>query len=386
MEKRLDAIAQADAALSRVIEVQAQIDALMAVRTEALVAFDEAFTAAYPTDRSALRERARNAELACGLRMPEQSVQRLCGEAQILTRDLPATLAGLAEGRYSYRHAQALVDETAGLDADDRAAVERVALGTAATTTAAQFRRRVRKLREKRRPETMPQRAAEARTRRSVTMDPLADGMGCLMLYTGAVEVAAIYERVCEAAAREKADGDPRTITQLRADLMVDALLERQSALGLSRTQLEALDLTAEEAAHIQETELGSFSLHVENQLPRARRTATMVAIARRHLHLRDVRHQRSPMRHRPHPRLARARRAYRPRQPRPPLARPPHPQAPRRMARATRQAGAPYLDELPRPGVCRRARQRVTGQGGPSESIRIEEARCPRRPVASLA
>ncbi len=260
MEERLDAIAQADAALSRVIEVQAQIDALMAVRTEALVAFDEAFTAAYPTDRSALRERARNAELACGLRMPEQSVQRLCGEAQILTRDLPATLAGLAEGRYSYRHAQALVDETAGLDADDRAAVERVALGTAATTTAAQFRRRVRKLREKRRPETMPQRAAEARTRRSVTMDPLADGMGCLVLYTGAVEVAAIYERVCEAAAREKADGDPRTITQLRADLMVDALLERQSALGLSRTQLQALDLTAEEAAHIQETELGSFS------------------------------------------------------------------------------------------------------------------------------
>src|SRR5690606_21054028 len=169
MEERLDANAQADAALSRVIEVQAQIDALMAVRTEALVAFDEAFTAAYPTDRSALRERARNAELACGLRMPEQSVQRLCGEAQILTRDLPATL----------------VDETAGLDADDRAAVERVALGTAATTTAAQFRRRVRKLREKRRPETMPQRAAEARTRRSVTMDPLADGMGCLMLYTG---------------------------------------------------------------------------------------------------------------------------------------------------------------------------------------------------------
>jgi hypothetical protein len=260
MDKRLDAIAAADAALSRLIEVQAQIDALTAVRTEALAAFDDAFTAAYPPDAAALRERARNAEAACGLRMPEGTVQRLFGKARMLTRELPTTLSGLADGRYSYRHAQALIDETAGLDADDRAAVERVALGTAATTTAAQFRRRVRKLREKRRPETMPQRAEEARTQRAVTLDPLADGMGCLMLYTGAVEAAAIYERVCEAAAREKANGDPRTISQLRADLMVDALLDRQSALGLSRTQLEALDLTPEEAAHIQETELGSFS------------------------------------------------------------------------------------------------------------------------------
>jgi hypothetical protein len=260
MEEPLDAIAEADTALSRIIEVQAQIDALMAVRAEALVAFDDAFTAAYPPDAAALRERARNAEAACGLRMPEGTVQRLFGEARFLTRELPATLGGLAAGHYSYAHAQVLIDETAGLEADDRAAVERVALGTAATTTAAQFRRRVRKLREKRRPETMPQRAEEARTRRSVTMDPLTDGMACLMLYTGAVEIAAIYERVCEAAAREKADGDPRTITQLRADLMVDALLERHSALGLSRTQLRARSLTAEEAAHLQETELGSFS------------------------------------------------------------------------------------------------------------------------------
>jgi hypothetical protein len=260
METRPDPIAAADAALDRVVQLQAQIDALSAARAQALVAFEEAFSAAYPPNASALRERALNAEAACALRMPERGVQRLLGEARVLTRDLPTTLARLAEGRYSYRHAQVLVDETAGLDADDRVAVERVALGTAATTTATQFRRRVRKLREKRRPETMPQRAAEARTQRALTLDSLADGMACLMLYTGAVEAAAIFERACEAAAQEKADGDPRTITQLRADLVVDALLDRQSALGLSRTQLRALSLTAEEAAHLQETELGSFS------------------------------------------------------------------------------------------------------------------------------
>src|SRR5690606_12964835 len=102
----------------------AQIDALSAERAEALVVFDEAFTAAYPPQAGAFRERARNAELACALRMPERSIQRMFGEAQLLTRDLPATLAALAEGRFSYRHAQVLVDETAGLEPDDRAAIE----------------------------------------------------------------------------------------------------------------------------------------------------------------------------------------------------------------------------------------------------------------------
>jgi hypothetical protein len=82
--------------------------------------------------------------------MPERSVQRLVGEARILTRDLPATYAALAEGRFSYRHAQVMIDETAGLEAEDRAVVERLGLATAGTTTVAQFRTRVRKLREKR--------------------------------------------------------------------------------------------------------------------------------------------------------------------------------------------------------------------------------------------
>jgi len=260
MEERLGEIAAADAALSRLVEVQAQIDALTATRAEALNAFDEAFTAAYPPNASPLRERARNAEAAAALRMPERSVQRLFGEARMLVKELPTTFARLSEGQFSYRHAQTMVDETAGLDAEDRAAVERVALGTAGTTTVSQFRRRVRRLREKRDPETMPERVKQARTRRSVSVEPAPDGMAYLTLYTGAVEASAIYERACDAAAREAADGDPRTITQLRVDLLVDALLDRHTALGLSREQLDALGLTPEEAAHIQETELGSYS------------------------------------------------------------------------------------------------------------------------------
>jgi len=155
METRPDPIAAADAALSRVLQLEAELQALTAARAEALVAFEEAFAAAYPPNAAALRERALNAELACGLRMPERTVQRLLGEARVLTHELSATLEGLSQGRFSYRHAQVLVDELAGLDDADRVALERVALGTAATTTVSQFRARVRKLREKRNPESM---------------------------------------------------------------------------------------------------------------------------------------------------------------------------------------------------------------------------------------
>jgi len=260
MEKQPDAIAAADAALDRVVQLQAQLDALTAARAEALVAFDEAFAAAYPPQAEPLRERARNAELACALRVPERGVQRLLGEARALVRAFPATLAALAEGRFSYRHAQVLVDELAELDDADRAAVERVALGTAGTTTVAQFTRRVRRLREKRVPAALVERVRAARAARELTLDPARDGMAYLTLFVGAVEAKAIHDRATAAAARAAADGDPRTLAQLRVDLVVDALLERDSTLGLSRTQLEALALDPDEAAAIHELEFGPFS------------------------------------------------------------------------------------------------------------------------------
>ncbi len=259
MEKP-DPIAAADAALDLVVQLQAQIDALSAARAEALVAFDEAFRAAYPPSAAAFRERAERAELACALRMPEGTVERLAGEARVLVRELPATHAALAEGRFSYRHAQVLVDETADLSPEDRGAVERLALGIAGTTTAAQFTRRVRRMRERRDPSTMVERARVAVAERRLTLDPARDGMAYLTLYTGAALASAILGRADAAAARALADGDPRTLVQLRVDLVVDALLDRDTALGLSRSQLEAMATGADELAATQEAELGPFA------------------------------------------------------------------------------------------------------------------------------
>ena len=63
-ERRLDPVAVADAALDRVVELQAEIDALTARRTEAIHDFEHAFDAAYPPAAGAFADRARRAELA----------------------------------------------------------------------------------------------------------------------------------------------------------------------------------------------------------------------------------------------------------------------------------------------------------------------------------
>ncbi|TPX04804.1 DUF222 domain-containing protein [Schumannella luteola] len=106
----------------------------------------------------------------------------------------------------------------------------------------------------------MSERRRDAHLERTVALDPARDGMAYLTLYVGAVEASAIWNRATAAAARTHADGDPRTVTQLRVDLMVDALLERDTVLGLSRTQLEELGADPEAMAQVQSAEFGPFA------------------------------------------------------------------------------------------------------------------------------
>jgi hypothetical protein len=257
--KHREPLSRADAALDRVVALQAEIDALMARRAEAVLEFADAFDAEFPGIEMALRERSRRAELACALRIPERTAERLIGETRVLINALAATFAALGDGLFSYRHAQVMVDELAGLAPDERAAVERLALGAARTQTAARFARTVRTLREKRAPEAMAERCVVAFADREVRIDPAPDGMAYLTAYLNAVDVAAIHDRLTGTAQRHRADGDPRTLTQLRADVLADALLDRQTTLDLGPTLVEALGGTPAELLVEQEASLGPF-------------------------------------------------------------------------------------------------------------------------------
>lgn len=261
-EQATDPVSRADAALDRVVALQAEIDALMARRSTAIEEFENAFSEAYPPSATQFRERACRAELACALRLPERSAERLMGEARVLVRLLPATLSGLAAGRYSYRHAQVLVDQTAGLSGDDRGAVERVALGSAGSVTAARFARIVRTLCEQRDPANAIERTSTAFAERHVAIEPAADGMAYLTAYLGAVDAAAIHDRLTGAAHRHRADDDPRTLAQLRADVLADALLDRETTLDLGPSMRDTIAGDAIDAAEMLralERDLGPF-------------------------------------------------------------------------------------------------------------------------------
>jgi hypothetical protein len=231
-EARWTDLDEASAALERVVEIERRMASLAAERTDALVAFQAAFDAAYPPAQAPLRERARRAELACALNVTERTAETLLGEAGSLCRSLPLTLAALRDGRLSYRHARVLIDETATLDAEDRAELERLVLGQAVTLTAAKFRRRVRRLRERLQPESMTERAEAAHVERAVWVDPGRDGMAYVTAHIGSVEAEAIYDRLTQGAEQLRAENHVRTVGQARADLLVDALLGRQGSAG----------------------------------------------------------------------------------------------------------------------------------------------------------
>jgi hypothetical protein len=176
-----------------------------------------------------LTRRAFRAELASALRIPEPTAERLCSEAESLVHDLPATLDALREGRLSERHARVLIDHLGPLEADDREAIERVAIPLAATLTVAKFDRRVRVLRERRAPERAVERHRAARDNRDVSLAPGRDGMAWLTAFLPAVDAVAIHTRIDATARAMRRDGDSRTLGQLRADLLCSVLLEAES-------------------------------------------------------------------------------------------------------------------------------------------------------------
>ncbi len=216
-------------ALAGMVDVLVDLDAtiarLTAARTQALEnirMFSELVESSSSPD---IAFRSLRAEVACALRMPETSVERLFGEARMLVRDLPATLDALRAGEITYRHAQVMVDEGAGLEPPQLATFERLAVPAAVTATAASFVRKARRLRESLDPATVEERTAAAADRRYASWAPGRDGMADLLLHLPAHDAQAIYSRATEAAHKLATPDEPRTVAQLRVDVMRDALL-----------------------------------------------------------------------------------------------------------------------------------------------------------------
>jgi hypothetical protein len=165
------------------------------------------------------------AEISCALAIPESTTQSLVSDSEILVNDLPATMVALSAGDISWRHAQIMADHAGSLPAEARAAFELRVLPYATTHTAARFNRYARTQWERMHPESIEERHETAVEKRSVYLQPSADGMAWLTAHLPAPEAHAIFDRLTDAAKLAVSEGDPRTVEQLRADAFAAALL-----------------------------------------------------------------------------------------------------------------------------------------------------------------
>ncbi len=184
-------------------------------------------------DASALARRVLVTELACILRVPERTAQRLVAESEALLHELPATREALRAGDISYRHAQTMIDHASSLTQDARAGFEAEVLPHAKELTVAKFDRKARTARERTDPNTITARHAASVLDRNVQYQPARDGMAWLNTYLPAVDALAAYNRVTVTAMSLQGPNETRTLTQLRADVFTDMLIDGVTPSGL---------------------------------------------------------------------------------------------------------------------------------------------------------
>ena len=163
-------------------------------------------------------------EAAAILHMPTNTAMMLMSEAGTLCTTHTATLKALESGHISYGHAQTLVDQSQNIPPADLPGFEAQLLGLAPEQTHPQFRVRARRLRETTYPETIEVRQRSAFDRRRVTLQPECDGMSWLSALLPAQKAQAFFNQLSTAARGEQAAGDPRTVDQLRTDIMASLL------------------------------------------------------------------------------------------------------------------------------------------------------------------
>ena len=218
--KMLDSIAEVDRSI-------AGLEALKAELVTQAAEWNEVSADLLGQDRPRnMIDRSFRAELASTLRVPERTAENLIGNSRVLIRDLPATSAALLAGEISYRHAQHLVDNAAGLEDGAIATLEAEALPFARTLTPAKFERKVRTLRELAVPESLTERKLKAATDREVEYFPARDGMAYLTAYLPAEVALAAFHRLTEIGRSLQCADEERTLTQLRADAFTDLILD----------------------------------------------------------------------------------------------------------------------------------------------------------------
>ncbi len=173
------------------------------------------------------------AEMACALRIPIGTASGLLQESRTLVESRPQTLVALRTGQISLRQARRLLDQLDSVPTPAQSDLEAVLLPHAKLLTAAQFDGKARKLREHFHPDSITVRRARCLADRKIMLYPDKDGMATLWMRAASDDLTAVYNRVTDAALSLQSPDEPRTLSQLRADVAVDLLASGVTETGL---------------------------------------------------------------------------------------------------------------------------------------------------------
>ncbi|MBG6223997.1 hypothetical protein IWX63_000552 [Arthrobacter sp. CAN_A2] len=165
------------------------------------------------------------AETAALLKLSEGSAARLVSESLTLTGELTNTLAALEQGEICPGRASVIVEQSRTLPDEAVGPFETEILRVAGTLNRPRLTARCRRLRERLHPETLTARRVRAAADRCVVFEPDRDGMAWLSAYLPAEQALAVHTTVDAAARALRSGDDPRTLPQLRADVLADILL-----------------------------------------------------------------------------------------------------------------------------------------------------------------
>ncbi|GAA2173217.1 HNH endonuclease signature motif containing protein [Agrococcus versicolor] len=188
----------------------------------------------------AMHVRSVAAEVGVRMRLSDRTVEAQLSEAMDLVDSWPTVVDAFATARIGRGHLRVIVEAggplaTSEVDPEQRAAYAAEMIALAETTTPARVRRVARRRADAFLAEPIAVRHRRARDDRHVRVSPGDDGMAHVHAFVPAVLAAGIEHRLL-AGARSKADDDPRTIDQWRADAFCELLLTGSGAATSERT------------------------------------------------------------------------------------------------------------------------------------------------------
>ena len=155
-----------------------------------------------------------------------------------LASKLPRTLTALEKGEIDLYKARVVHDKTLPLSADPAAEVEERVLAKAEGKTGAQVRRLASRVVMRVDPDGHRDRAEMRKAQRCCGTDSAEDDMARFWAYLPAHRAIACYDRVDAIARAAHTPADPRTLEQVRADVVADLILATPDKTSAVKVEL----------------------------------------------------------------------------------------------------------------------------------------------------